>query len=127
MRNVWCGFALSLLMAAACGAQTWETSWEQFAKKIAPYPARSENAFDPEVKAKFDGKTAWEGTVSKNAKYSEETMFVMEMNQRLHPTVPRPIESTAGEPQALDRPNGSLPDSEAVVECRLRMNHDKAS
>lgn len=80
MRRVLWGFALSLMIVAACSAQTWETSWEQFAKEIAPYPARSENSFDPEVKAKFDGKkVTWEGTVSQSAKYSEETMFVMEM------------------------------------------------
>ena len=71
-------------------AQTWQTSWERFAKEIAPYPARSANCFDPDVKAKFDGKkVTWEGTVSKNAKYSEEKMFVMEMT-------PQPFKIVSG-------------------------------
>jgi hypothetical protein len=69
------------MLFASCGfGQTWQTSWEQFAKEIAPYPAQSANPFDPDVKAKFDGKqVTWEGTVEKNAKYSETTMFLMEV------------------------------------------------
>lgn len=66
----------------ACGlmGQNWQNSWEAFAREIAPYPARSENAFDPELKAKFEGKqVTWEGTVSKNAQYSEDRAFVLEV------------------------------------------------
>src|SRR5882762_919140 len=69
-----------LLMACGLPGQTWQTSWEVFAKEVAPYPARSENAFDPEVKEKFHGKqVTWEGSVSKGAKYSETAAFVMEV------------------------------------------------
>jgi hypothetical protein len=69
-----------LFVACSLSGQTWQTSWEVFAKEVAPYPARSENAFDPEAKEKFHGKqVTWEGTVSKSAKYSESAAFVMEV------------------------------------------------
>lgn len=70
------GFSLTVVTAAQ--APTWATSWEAFAKAIAPYVPRSDSY--AEEQSIFDAKSiVWEGTVSKEAEYVEDEMFDMEM------------------------------------------------
>lgn len=74
------GFALAIASAFQA-APSWATSWDAYAKAIAPFIA-DPNDSGFQMLQTFDGKpVVWEGTVAKDAKYVDEpyATFVIEV------------------------------------------------